>query len=70
VQGPPTDVVNGPEKSVTFGLKNHSTGHQKDITHRETFSEIFEGLEFKSPFKKPQMIEDFWSSFKGILWDI
>jgi hypothetical protein len=27
------------------------------------FSDIFEGLEFKSPFKKPQVVEYFWPLF-------
>jgi hypothetical protein len=35
----------------------------KNIAHTETFSEIFEGFEFKRPFKKPQAVENFWLQF-------
>jgi hypothetical protein len=36
-------------------------GMSKNIAHPETVLEIFEGLEFRQPFKKPQVVENFWS---------
>jgi hypothetical protein len=38
-------------------------GMSKNIVRPQTFSEIFEGLEFERPFKKPHVLENFWSQF-------
>jgi hypothetical protein len=45
---------------------NDNKGYIKNIAHQETFSEIFEGLEFKRPLKKSQVVEDFWSQFQVV----
>jgi hypothetical protein len=37
---------------------NDSKGYVKNLAHPETFSEIFDALESKSAFTKPQMVED------------
>jgi hypothetical protein len=37
-------------------------GISKNVSHPETFSVIFDGLEFKWAFKKPQIVEDFGHS--------
>jgi hypothetical protein len=39
----------------------------KNLAHPETFPAIFDDVEFKWPFKKPQAIEYFWSQFRVIL---
>jgi hypothetical protein len=38
---------------------------KNNTAHPETFSEIFEGLEFKWPFKKQQVVENFGRSLEG-----
>jgi hypothetical protein len=58
----------GPGRSTLAPIRgwelNDSKGYVKNnLAHSETFSEILEGLEFESPFKKPQVVEDFWSQF-------
>jgi hypothetical protein len=38
-------------------------GMSKNLAHLETFSKIFDASECKGAFKKPQVIDDFWSQF-------
>jgi hypothetical protein len=35
------------------------------ISATRNFSDIFEGPEFKSPSKRPQVVEDFYSQFRA-----
>jgi hypothetical protein len=45
---------------------NDSKGYvKKNIAHPETFSEIFAGLEFKQPFKKPRWPKTFGHTLTG-----
>jgi hypothetical protein len=39
-------------------------GMSKNFAHPKTLPEIFEDLEFKRPFKKPQVVEDFGHSLQ------